>query len=352
MDPAQRAALLGVKLRALTIGHFGVTADALSQVPFQAGSAMVHADTATLYLLVDAPQVERDPMDITEEHPRLPRGWLGGALVIASRRGCSQVHVMSEHFDGSDARRASHATVDITLWTVQGRNLHPVEAEPFVPSPLPPAPVMALEQQIRDGGADPVIDHGVLRAEVLGLEVARGAMDPETGEAWLEVGVGRHDRLAQAMMHQGQDPAVALRNAVQSIRDHRRAGAMSHPANQLALSRWLRDVIVQRPDLAGLPAATSLTPVPGVEAPELKRLGPALLVAVDQPSGPQLVACSVGVDLDAAVDAVDTAAFLGAGSVILCTPVGDDLPALRTVAAGLDLTVHVVPVPADWAASA
>ena len=350
MDPAQRAALLGVKLRALTIGNFGVATDTLTQIPFQAGAAMYQQETATLYLLVDVPQIDRDPMDLVEVLPRPPRGWLGGSLVMAARHGCTRVHIMSDHFDGGDARRADHATTVVSLWTIQGRNLHAVEVEAFTPAPVPPPPLMALQQQIRDGGAEPVIDHGVLRAEVLGLEVARWMIDPETGEAWLEVGVGRHDRLAQAMMHQGQDPAVALANAVQSIRDHRRFGAMSHPANQLALSRWLRVVVTERPELAGLPAGTWMQPVPGVEAPELKRLGPALLFADSSPSGPMLVACSVGVDLDAAVDAADMAAFLDARAVLLCVPVGDDLPALRLVAAALDVPVQIVTVPADWAA--
>jgi hypothetical protein len=349
MDPAQRAALLGVKLRALINGQWGVGADELVAAPYHAGAAYEHQPTSTLYVLIDVPQVDRDPMDLGDDTPvRPPRGWLGGALVIASRRGCAQVHVMGEDLDGNDARRAGHAAVPVGVWKVHGRDLHPVEALAHVPAALPPAVVLLLEEQMRAAGCVPVIDHGVLRAEVLGLEVGRAAIDPETGEAWLEVGVGRHDRLAQAMMHQGQDPVEALRNAGSSVLQHRRAGAMAHPANHLALSRWLREAVLARPEMAGLSPGTELTRVPGTEPPELKRMGPALLF--DDRGNGTLVACSVGVDLDAPVDAVDAAAFLGAERVVLCIPPGDDLPAVRTVAGSLDVPLDVIVAPPDWQA--
>ena len=352
MDPAQRAALLGIKLRALISTGWGIDAGTLVPAPFQAGAAAVHAESSTLFVLVEAPTVDRDPMDTgagEDARPRPTRGWLGGALVIASRQQCTQVHVMGDCLNGNDARRALRSKIAVSLWSVSGRALRPIDAVDYAASPLPPAAVLALEEQIRAAGAVPVIDHGVLRAEVLGLEVARASVDPDTGEVWLEVGVGRHDRLAQAMMHQGQDPTVALRSAVESIAAHRRHGAMSHPANQLALARWLRQQVAARPSLAGLADDTVLIPVPGTEAPELKRLSPALLFA-NSPDDAVLVACSVGVDLDAAIDAADTATFVGAHRIVLCIPPGDDLPALRTAAATVDVAVQVVVVPSDWAA--
>ena len=52
------------------------------------------------------------------------------------------------------------------------------------------------------------MEHGVLLGEVDGLEVCRVVL--VDGVAHLEVGVGRHDREAFALMHGDVPPAEAL----------------------------------------------------------------------------------------------------------------------------------------------
>ena len=348
MNPEQRASLLAVKLRALITDRaaidpgWSVHPEQLQPVTFLAGSGLVHAAGATMWLLVEPSSAGRDPMDTDPSaQPRPPRGWLGGAMVLARRHGCSQVHLLGDRLNASDARRAALSATPMDVWSVRGRVITRVDAVPYCPAALPTASAMAFEDMIMAAGAQAVVEHGVLRAEVDGLEVARVLTDPDNGDAVLHVGVGRHDRLAQAMMNEGQDPAVALRHTVDTVRRLRQPQAGSHPANQLAVSRWLRQVVAQRPQLVGM---ASLTPVPGTEEPELKRLGPGLLYGDST-----VVACSVGVDLDAAVDAVDTAVYLGADRVLLCIPPSSDLTAVRAAAASLVMSVEVLVVPADWA---
>ncbi len=54
--------------------------------------------------------------------------------------------------------------------------------------------------QLLDAGVEVVVEHGVIRGEVRGLEVARVGGRRRRRRP-LEVGVGRHDREAFAMVH-------------------------------------------------------------------------------------------------------------------------------------------------------
>ena len=145
------------------------------------------------------------------------------------------------------------------------------------------------------------MEHGVLRGEVLGLEVARVV------EGRLEIGVGRHDRAARPDAGpRTTDPADRAlgRGGGRGDRLRRRPGRPIHPANTLARSRWLRSVVCARPELAGAaglePGGASLA----VRRPHRQRRR-------SRPSGPAstgsplVVVCSTGVDLDLVPTAAD-----------------------------------------------
>ena len=74
-----------------------------------------------------------------------------------------------------------------------------------------------------DADVDVVVEHGELFGEVLGLEVARVVVD-EDGTRF-EVGVGRHDREAFAMLHGDLPTPEALARVVATVRQHRRPDA-------------------------------------------------------------------------------------------------------------------------------
>ncbi len=137
------------------------------------------------------------------------------------------------------------------VWDVQGRNVSIAAASDIVSADYAPANgesgayLAAYRDLLRDHGAEPVFEHGVLRGEVLGLEVARVVGDQ------LQVGVGRHDRLARAEMYPDQDLGRALDEAVGAVRARRRLGEPRHPANTLARGRWLRSIVCARPELVG-----------------------------------------------------------------------------------------------------
>jgi hypothetical protein len=226
------------------------------------------------------------------------------------------------------------------LFNVVGRSLTPVVATAFVEREYPTAMVELFSGVITHAGAEPVVEHGVLRAEVLGLEVGRAELD-EDGVPQLSVGVGRHDRLAQAMMYGVAEVGRSLSEAVGAVRSYRRGDAGIHPANQLSPERWLRDLVVAQPGLADVD--DRLTAVSGTIEPRLKVPSPAYALGPDV-----LVACTVGVDLDAVAAAADAALFHGVNRIRLLTPAGDDVPAIRELAAACRLPVALVTVPRDW----
>ena len=349
MRPDQRAGLLAAKLRTLVAECWRRDASGFEPTLFPAGAGLVDPSDRVGWVLVDPVKVDRDPDDLTfDSTPQLPRGWLGGAITWGTRHDVSALHVLADDLGGDDARKAGWFRDPPTLWKITGRSAAPVVATPYVDPPEPDSVSHLFADTIRSAGADVVVEHGVIRGEVLGLEVARVLPDFE-GVPQLEIGVGKHDRLAQAMLHGPQEAEASLRGAVAAIRDHRRAHRGMHPANQLAPERWLRDILARRPETITL---ESLSPVAGTSAPRLKRPAPAMAIgtrAYGLP--PVVVACSVGVDLDAVADAADARAVRSAdpqAPLWLVLPYGDDLPAIRALAARLADPAHVITVPKAW----
>lgn len=283
----------------------------------------------------------------------------GPALAWADRQGAASLDVL---VDGPApfapsvvARRAACFEPAPTVWAVSGRSLSPaVAAEPVAEgsSAHDPAMVAELESQ----GLEVVSEHGVLRGEVLGLEVARTVGDR------LEVGVGRHDRIARSEMRPGETTAAALAEAARVVRSLRRAGAPPHPANTLARSRWLRSVLVQAPGLLGLSSLTPVAPpLPWFDLPEagaapavghLRSPVPGSPFTPGVAFTPVVVVCSVGVDLDLVPTAADCrllyASPPSASQLWLVVPEGDDLPVTRALAARVSPPAEVRVVPRRW----
>jgi hypothetical protein len=228
---------------------------------------------------------------------------------------------------------------------VDGTTAVPAEADPAaVEPPLDPR-AAAFAGLIRAAGAEAVVERGVLRGEVLGLEVARVVVDDDG--AYLAVGVGKHDRHAQGLVHADVPTPEVLAQAVATVREHRRAGAPRHPLNRLAPERWLRSSLVEAPALVG---AAQLAPVPSpVERDDLRRPAPAPAAGVDDMGNPLLVVCSTGVDVDLVPVAAD--AWLSdtrRPRLVIVVPERDDHPLLRPLAASLRQPAEVVTVSDKW----
>ncbi|HZU73739.1 MAG TPA: hypothetical protein VE990_13295 [Acidimicrobiales bacterium] len=297
------------------------------------------------------------------------RGWVlgenpdrtvGAALAWATKAGLAELHLIVPGGAGAVARRAAQFSLPVSVWIPAGP-AEPSALAPAPPEPLGPPtdtpsgfdlgrlePVLA---RLGDIGLDVVVEHGLVLGEILGLELVRVEPGPE-GEPVVSVGVGRHDRHARSLL----DPAGLVpwedqaRQAMVEVRRRRRADGPAHPARLLSPERWLRSVLVARPDLAG---ALRLAPFPPPSARrDLRVPCPAPAIGVGADGAPVAVVCSSGVDLEVVPVAADVRAQAahagGVESVTVVLPAGDDLPAMRALAALLAEPVEVRTVPADW----
>jgi hypothetical protein len=220
------------------------------------------------------------------------------------------------------------------VWWLNGRQLHPVEPEPFAPAAQPHPDALALAPMLEAAGADVVIEHGVVAGEILGLEIARVVVDPMG--ARIEVGVGRHDREAFAMVHGDLPTEAALADVIATVRRHRTGAAEGHPLKRLAAERWLREVIIAHPSLVG---ASELQPVAGtIPRTNLKEPVPA---------------GAAGTDVDVDLDLVPTAADIRLATapdarLVVAVPERDDVPATRALAGRLLDPAEVVALPGNW----
>ena len=331
----RRGHLLGLKLRALVRDRLGDDTVGAAEA-FAPGAALVHADAAWV-LLDDRPGSR-------------PGSRLGAAITWAVRSGAATLHVLADTDAGTLARRAAEFALAISVWRVDGRDLCLAAPQPLPVPGAAPAAHEALRALIVEGGATPVVEHGVLAGEVRGLEVCRVVDDPFTHAVRLEVGVGAHDREAFQMLH-GDVPAVAsLARIVREVERHRGAGARPHPLNRLGAERLLRWRVEQQPELVG---AVALRPVPPpLPRANLKDPVPCVAAGVDGDGAAVVVVCSSGVDLDLIPFALDArlaaeAAGPGAergGRLVAVTPARDRVPALEGLVALARRPVELVSI--------
>jgi hypothetical protein len=182
---------------------------------------------------------------------------------------------------------------------------------------------------------------------VLGLEIARVVTDEADDEPHLEVGVGRHDREAFAMIHGRLPTADALAAVVDAVLAQRRPDASPHPLNRLAAERWLRAQVMASPELIG---ARALAPIdPPVPRDNVKDAVPAAALGEDDAGRPLVVVCSSGIDLDLVPVAADTRARHAPDArLVLVVPARDAHPVTRSLAASLAAPAEIVAVEGEW----
>jgi hypothetical protein len=345
VDVERRAALNGAKLRSLVAGRWGPadrTAGALGA-------------TATLLAGSSGWVLPGGDADRT----------LGPALVWADRHGVDDLHLLFDADAGRGAgpgpdvagvlaRQAGWFAPAPSVWAIEGTALVAASPAPVPARVDAPAPADLVDLLI-DAGLEIVVEGGVVRGEVNGLEVARIVAGETTAgvpidEPQLEVGVGKADRELTALVHGGLPPVEQLARVVEIVRGHRRPGAPRHPLNQLVPDRWLRAVLCRAPGTLGL---ASLRPAEGTRPRrDLSERGIAVATGEAPDGTPVVVACAVGMPLDLVPAAADARAALAPDArLLLAVPERDDHPGTRRLAAQLLRPAEVVPVPGDWRAA-
>lgn len=333
IDADQRARLLVAKLAALVRTHAGVDA-----TPSASGAVVAAVVDGTAYALLDdgAP------------------GGLGGALLWSSRRDATSLVLFVDADAGRLARLASYfdtPSLPIQVFAVVGAAATPAEPEP-APDPLVVSEdTTEVVELLHAEGVEVVVEHGVVRGEVLGLEVARAVRWPsEVGgddRLHLEAGVGRFDRDAVAAVHPDEDPAVTLARSADAVRRHRHPGAPAHPLSLLARERWLRADLIADPSLVG---ATELVAVGMTTEPAgMKDTHPAAALGASTDGVPLLVVCSTGFDLALVPLAADARALHDpAVRLVIAVPERDLHPATAELVAMLAEPAELVAVPTGW----
>lgn len=328
LDPGRRPSLHAAKLRGLSRSALGLELDDASGSADGALGVAGVGDAAVAVALVE----------------QSPEQALGRVLATMKRRGTSTAHVMCAVGADLVARRAAEFSLDIKVHALSGTELELVAATPDPKPADPTGEAMSWIDTIERSGADVVVEHGSVTGEVAGLEVAR-VIEDEFGIR-LEVGVSADDRLMFSLLHGHLAAEDAVHKIVGIVTEHRRPGAVDHPLNRLSRSRWLRSMLIERPDSIGL---ASLSPAPGpVARPNLKDVVPAagLGRAAD---GEVVVVTSTGVDLElVAYSAHARRVLASAAPLLIVVPERDDVDFLRWSLDRLRSEATVRTVPDNW----
>ena len=337
----RRRKLLGIKLRALVSEHVGAVVEA-EPIEFGSGAGLVVDGAA--WVIVDGPAGRT----------------LGASLVWAIRQQATSLDVVVERDGGQLARRAAGFDFPIGVWFPEERTLLPVVAEAAPAIPRVPAEHLELMPLIEAGGAEPLVERGIVTGDVRGLEVCRVVDEPTVGNfaelndvpahllpadthgVILEVGVGANDREAFQIIHGHLPKVEALADVVGAVTAYRSAEAIQHPLNRMAPERFLRWQVQQDPSILGL---TELHPVdPPVPRQSMKHPEPCVAHGTDDTGTRRRVVFSSGVDLDLTPFVADVALALPADveRILIAAPERDLVAATRDLAALLARPVELI----------
>lgn len=246
-----------------------------------------------------------------------------GSDADAVRHDVTSITIVDAHTPGLTARRAMNFSVPITVLDARTENngaIHSggVGAKGAVATPHARGPELAakpehlaLASAFRDVGADVVVEHGVVVAEVMGLEVAR--VIDEEGVPTIRIGVGAHDREMFKMVN-GTTTSEQLRGVVRTVMQHRRDDAPTHPLNLLAPERALRARVLRNPEIIGVRTLSAAQPP--VPRENVKDSVPCCAVGEDE-HGPVVTVFVAGIDLDAVPFAADARSHLAPDARLL-----------------------------------
>jgi len=270
---------------------------------------------------------------------------LGAALAFTIQQDADTLQVFAADHSAIIARQASYFDFDVIVSTVSEGGLPPAVPATFVASVALDASAERFALVLAAAGADVVVEHGVMRGEVMGLEIARVLVEGDGPR--LEVGVGRNDREAFSMLYQHMTAAEALTKVVATVAEHRAAGAENHALNLMAVERWLRAIVIAQPDLVDARNLSALAPV--LPRPFVDSAGPAAAVGVALSGEPVVAVCSVGIDLSLVPLAADLRAQAGRNSILqIVLPQRDMHPVTVQLLELLHGSYRITPVANAW----
>lgn len=342
LDPTRQAALVALRAAALVRDHFHLDIAASDWSVFGSTGAIAGDEGRIFGFPASADQVG-----------------LGAVLAWASTHNPTSIEVVFEADEDLDrlavlARQAKLFKPPINIWQMADNSLHSVSPLSYEMAREPSASALALVPLLSNAALEVVVEDGQVIGEIRGLEVAR-VVEPNIDEgtgvtARVEVGIGRFDREAFALMHSDVSVEEALARVSEQVRQIRRPGAEPHPLNRLARERWLRAQLMLNPALVEaqqLVVAASAVVRGGLRENAIAVAEGTAKAAKD--GGAMVVVTSTGVNLEAVVEAADARARLNpSAKLILVVPPSDDFAVTRRIMNLLKQPGQVIPVEGEW----
>ena len=141
--------------------------------------------------------------------------------------------------------------LDVTIWVAEGKKLvkHP-HAIPYQRIRVPEK-AKKLATELEKFDCRVLEEHGRIRAEVHGIEVAR-VVQVEDDLFEINVGVGEYDQSAHNTLNWNSGIEQNLEEVIATVRKFRSKQGAPHPLNRALRSRWLMSEAVSNPSLLGL----------------------------------------------------------------------------------------------------
>ena len=328
---------------------------------------MLGAKLAALARDLDDVEVQPRPLGVTSTaladdtnymlQEQVSPASLGAAMLHTLRSGCRRLVLFVDGGGPVAARLAGFFSAEpaIEIRSVVGASSAPAQREPppvVLPGPDAAAPLIG---ELADRGLEVVLEEGVWRAELLGLEVARIVRWPEEtggdGELHIEAGVGRFDRDATAAMHGGESAAEALDRVLSVVSAQRYEGAAGHPLCRLARSRWLRSSAMVHPGSVG---ADSLSPIESTfVADSVREERPAAALGTTTDGEAVVTVFGAGVPLELVPIGLDVRELHAPGALLrLVVPPRDQLTVTEQLARAAEPAlgeVELVDLDPPWA---
>lgn len=267
---------------------------------------------------------------------------LGAALAWFSRDTpdrCSRIVLFDAVHPGLTARRAAEVNLPITVLDARGTELLVAEPDPHLPIVQPTPEHVSVAELFSASGADVVVEHGVVSAEVVGLEVAR--VVDEGGVATPRIGVGQHDREMFQLVHGTVATVEQLQDVVRTVMSYRRQATLRHPISALAPERALRYRALSQPHRIGF--ATMEIAEPPVPRVNVKDSVPCCALGRTRDGADAVVVFTSGVDLDVVTFAADARTRLApTAELLIATEARNLVPVQRRLAALLRLPARFI----------
>ena len=149
-------------------------------------------------------------------------------MVWAERRDLTEVHLLVEADVGIVARRAGLFSDPPVIWEVDGTGAAPGHRPPRSPPRPPLRPPADLAELLVDADIEVVVEDGIVRGEVLGLEVARIVHGTTTAGTPIDepvLEVGRRARRPGDDRHAPRQPPARRRSSPASSTSSASTGA-------------------------------------------------------------------------------------------------------------------------------